>query len=300
MWIEKYRPTQLKEVIGFPTSLEGILTKEEIPHFLFYGPPGTGKTTTSRIIVKKLGGVVMEINASDERGIDVVRNKVKDFASVYSEGKRFIVLEEVDGLTPEAQNSLRNIMERFYSNCKFILTCNYISKVIEPIQSRCCKFEFSRPSKEEVVKRLEEICRSEKVVHENEAIIKIVEDSYPDIRSAINSLERSVINNEVKLSTLILPSKELEEIYYDIKQRKFNDLRKKLTVMSFDYPELYTFLFNKLSKNSIMKKELKTEIMIKLADRLYRDGYIANKEVNFLAGVIDIWRTCDVAGVIEI
>jgi len=299
MWTEKFRPSKFDEVIGFPSSLNELINKtDELPHLLLYGPAGTGKTTTARIIVKQFSGTYLELNASDERGIDTIREKVKDYASIYSEGKRFILLEEADGLTPDAQQSLRNIMERFHKNCKFILTCNYISKIIEPIQSRCCGFEFSKPAPEAVIKRLEFICGEEKVTYEHEAIVKIVADTFPDIRSAINTLERSVVNNEVSMKNLVLPSRELEEIYEEIKAKKFSDIRKRLASISFDYPEIYLYLFNQIAKSK-MKKEARSDILIELADRAYRDSYVPNKEMNFLAGMVKLWRLSDAAAVTE-
>lgn len=187
--VEKYRPKVVEDVIGFDASRINI--GEEIPHLLLYGPPGTGKTTLAKIIINKLNADCVVLNASDERGIETVREKVKSFASTMSTNGhiKIVFLDESDALTPDAQTSLRNLMETYSSNCRFILTANYVNKIIEPLQSRCLKIEFNNLDKGQIIARLKFICESEGVPYEEDALKAIVDANNSDVRKSVNTLE---------------------------------------------------------------------------------------------------------------
>ncbi len=202
IWTEKYRPQKFFEVVGqddIIKRVEGLVKSLNIPHLIFAGPAGTGKSTLALIVVKELFGNhwkenYLELNASDERGIDVIRKKVKDFARTRAIGNvpfKVIFLDEGDALTKEAQQALRRTMENFTSTCRFIISCNYSSKIIDPIQSRCAIFRFKLLEKKDIEKRVYYIAEKERLVIDNKTIEALYEGSEGDFRRVINLLQAS-------------------------------------------------------------------------------------------------------------
>lgn len=200
IWVEKYRPKTFDEVLGLPPEIKESIN-DNMTHMLFFGSPGTGKTTTAKIIISVFKADNLVLNASDERGIDIIREKVKTFAMTQSINGKFkiIHLDEADMLTKEAQNSLRNLMETYSKNCRFILTCNHITKIEPALQSRCSCFEFKMPNNG-VALRLKQIADNEGVKVSDDVIDKIIEVSKNDIRKCVNILQ-SVSSNK-KLITI--------------------------------------------------------------------------------------------------
>jgi len=205
-WTEKYRPMKLKDIVGqdaIVERFEAYVKARSMPHLLFAGPAGSGKTTAALCIAREMFGDVkndfIELNASDERGIDVVRTKIKDFARTRSIAGDFkiIFLDEADALTPEAQNALRRTMENYTQTCRFILSCNYSSKIIEPIQSRCAIFRFKILPRDAIKKRLKEILEKEKVKFTDEGLHAIVYLAEGDMRQAVNLLQSAAALGEV-------------------------------------------------------------------------------------------------------
>ncbi len=200
IWTEKYRPSKFSEVVGQDDTIKKVQSMTNslnIPHLLFAGPAGTGKSTLALIVVKELFGPnwrdnYLELNASDERGINVVREKVKGFARTKSIGNvpfKIIFLDEADALTPEAQQALRRTMENYSSTCRFILSCNYSSKIIDPIQSRCAVFRFKLMEKKDIEKIINRIAEGEKIQVMPESMEMLYEGSEGDCRRCINLLQ---------------------------------------------------------------------------------------------------------------
>ncbi len=208
IWTEKYRPKLLKDIVGHDKvveRLEEFVKKKSLPHCLFAGPAGVGKTTAALCLAREFFGEnwksnFLELNASDERGIDTIRTKVKEFARTKPIDGDFkiIYLDEADALTKDAQQALRRIMESYSDICRFILACNYSSKIIDPIQSRCAIFRFSKIKNEDIKERLKYIAKNEKIKIDDDAIDAIIDVSEGDMRKAINILQASAMKGKIK------------------------------------------------------------------------------------------------------
>lgn len=206
VWTEKYRPDSLAQVIGHPNiteRLKAFVEQESVPHMMFAGPAGTGKTTSAIALAKDLYGEdwqqnFTETNASDDRGIDVVRNKIKDFARTKPINADFkiIFLDEADALTSEAQQALRRTMEKYSESCRFILSCNYSSKIISPIQSRCAIFRFNRLEDDEVEEYVQRVCDGEDLTITDDGVTALLQVSEGDLRKATNVLQAATIQSD--------------------------------------------------------------------------------------------------------
>jgi len=223
LWVEKYRPQVLEQYVGnemIKNKISDYIEQGSIQNLLLHGVAGTGKTTLAKLITNNLNCDLLYINASDERGIDTIRDKIIPFASSMGfGGVKIVILDEADYITPQAQATLRNTMESFSGNTRFILTCNYLERIISPLQSRCQTLEIKPPSKQDVAYRCVDICKEEKVDIDNLALKTIVNAYYPDIRKTINTIQGSVVNHVVKLDEASLKDDLNEQILQSLSNK---------------------------------------------------------------------------------
>tara|TARA_R110001606_G_scaffold98808_3_gene218237 strand:- start:6297 stop:7217 length:921 start_codon:yes stop_codon:yes gene_type:complete len=296
IWVEKYRPNKLDDVILDEASLRVVSQfEDEIPNLLFVGNPGTGKTTLARIIVNDiLKCNYLYINASDESGIDTIRHNITNFAQTKSfDGKvKVVILDEADGLTGQAQAALRNTMESFAKYCRFILTANYKHKIIPALQSRCQSLDL-KPVIDQAVKRCYNILKTEKVNISDEQkkkFVQLVKRFFPDLRKTINEIQKAVIDSELCISNSGTDNELLDKVYQGvvtdtIKLRKY--LIENEDRFQGDYDTLLgTFLDHiYLKQIDDMKKK---EMIAIIADHLYKSAFVVDKEINAFACFISL------------
>ena len=254
LWVEKYRPQTLEGYVGnevIKNKVSDYLNQGSIQNLLLHGVAGTGKTTLAKLITNNLNCDLLYINASDERGIDTIREKIIPFASSLGFGDvKIVILDEADYITPQAQATLRNTMESFSGNTRFILTCNYLERIISPLQSRCQTLEIKPPSKQDVAWRCVDICKEEKVDIDNIALKTIVNAYYPDIRKIINTIQGSVVNHVVKLDESSLKNDLNDQIIQALStQSKLSDIRQILADSgSREFDNLFKALYDNITK----------------------------------------------------
>jgi len=298
-WVEKYKPVKLEDVVTDPNILikfKEIIETKKLPHLLFCGKAGIGKTTCARIIAESISSDVLYINASDERSIEVIRNKVKGFCSTisFSTNIKIIILDEFDGMTSQAMDSLRNVMEEFIDNCAFILTCNYERKIIEPIKSRCQTFNFQSEDQKtlivNIIKRCAFILKSEGVTAPNlkDDLIKLVKKYFPDIRRVINMMQKMTVNNQfVYIDTQDESYGLADKLIQYIKEFDIKSIRKDILTQNVDYEGLYAMLFDKSGQIS---EDKQLHIMMIIGEYEYRHSLAVNPEIQFVTCLINICR----------
>ena len=295
LWVEKYRPKNLENYIGnehLKSKVEHYLESGDVPHLLLYGKAGTGKTTLAKLIINNIECDYLYINASDENNVDTVRTKVKNFASTIGfKDNKVIILDECDYITPNAQAALRNLMETFSKHCRFILTCNYVERIIDPIQSRCQSFQIIPPSKQEVAKHLHKILVKENVIDKPEDIKILVETGYPDIRRIINSAQRNVVGNQLKLDTSSIIQNDYKLKLVKIletqdKKTAFKEIRQLLADNKVtDFADLFRLLYDEVDT---WGKGHVAECILIIARYELSDGQVVDKEINAMAMLIEL------------
>ena len=296
LWVEAYRPVKLVDYVGnahLKSKIEGYLETGDVPHLLLHGRAGTGKTTLAKLIVKSVDCDYMVINASDENNVDTVRNKVKNFASSMGFKKwKIVILDEFDYMSPNAQAILRNLMETFSQHCRFILTCNYVEKVIDPIQSRCQSFQIVPPTKKDVAIQISKILGAEGVEFEPKDLVPIIDAGYPDIRKIINTCQlnsnkgklqvdtQNLLENDYKIKVLdILKSK-------DDKRNKYTNMRQTIIDSRVtDFSELFTLLYEKVDEFAPSNT---ANVIIALSEGQSRHFNAIDKEIPMAATLIEI------------
>jgi replication factor C small subunit len=290
--VEKYRPTKLENYVGnenIKKSIFKYLEQNDIQNLIFYGPAGTGKTTLAKLIVKNLDCDYIYINASDERGIETIRDKVSSFASVASfKPIKVVILDEADFLTIQAQASLRNIIETFSRTTRFIMTCNFVERIIDPLQSRCQVLKIVPPTKKDVAKHLNWICNEESITHEINELVPLVNQYYPDLRKCINTIQLSTQDNILKLDQSVLVSSNyIDKVIDELKGKvNFKNIRQIIADANVDdYEELFRTLYERASEY-LPGKEGTVAILVN--DHQYKANFRIDKEINAMSLISNI------------
>ena len=300
LWVEKYRPNKLDNYIGnqhLKSKVENYLKSGDLPHLLLFGKAGTGKTTLAKLLVNNIECDYLYINASDENNVETVRTKVKNFASTIGfKDMKVIILDECDYITPNAQAALRNLMETFSKHCRFILTCNYVERIIDPIQSRCQSFQIVPPSRKEVAVHLTNILKEENVSFEVDDVATLVNGGYPDIRRVINFAQRQIVDGKlsidqnnlvaVDLNVNVFSSQIVNVLKTQSKKDAFVTIRKMLADNQIsDFADLFRLLYDEVDDYG---KGHIAECILTIAKYQLSDAQVVDKEINAMAMLIEI------------
>ena len=300
LWVEKYRPSKISDCIltdDLKTTFQTFVNESHVPNLLLSGGPGVGKTTIAKAMLKELDATYMMINGSEESGIDVLRNKIKNFASTVSmDGKRkFVILDEADYLNPQStQPALRGFIEEFHKNCGFILTCNFKNRIIEPLHSRCSVIEFRIPSSlkptlaGEFFKRVQTILTEENVQFQPKAVSSVVEKYFPDWRRVLNELQRYSASGTIDSGILVnISETNMRDLVSFLKDKDFKSIRKWVANNldndpSRMYRKVYDTLYDEIDPNTV------PHMVLAVADYSYKSAFVADQEINMLAFMIEI------------
>jgi|TARA_B110000503_G_scaffold44599_1_gene72815 DNA polymerase III delta prime subunit len=286
--VEKFRPVKLENYVGnehIKKTISQYLSQNDIQNLIFYGPAGTGKTTLAKLIVKNLDCDYLYINASDERGIETIRDKVSGFASTASfKSIKVVILDEADFLTIQAQASLRNVIETFSRMTRFIMTCNYVERIIDPLQSRCQVLKIVPPSKVDVAKHIAWILGEENTEFELDDIKIIVNQFYPDLRKCLNTIQLSTQNNKLIIDKSILVSSNyMNQVLKSLSNAKPNwkEIRQIIANANVkDFEELYRYLFDNSSEFAPGNEGM---VAVYINEYSYQANFRIDKEINCLA-----------------
>lgn len=299
LWAERYRPSVVQDYIcddHLKEILNDFIKRKDIPHLLFHGGAGTGKTTLAKILTKNIPSDVIYINASDTNGIEMVRTKIKGFAgSSGFQSLKIVILDEADFFTTEAQAALRNLMETYSHSTRFILTCNYVEKIIMPLISRCQVFEIEPPTKKDVAVYVRNILDKESIKYELAELKTVLDNFYPDIRKVINYLQQSSTSGTLKLVKTQNASVDLKSSLVSILKnsktnpKAFNEIRQLVAdagTKMFD--ELYSELYDKASEYAPGKE---IAVIIEVAEYVYQSSMVVDKEITFMACIAKLVKT---------
>ena len=305
LWVEKYRPKTLSDCIlpiDLNTVLNGMVKEGSIPNMMLYGKAGTGKTTVARAIAHDIDADSIIINCSEENGIDTLRTKIRSYCSTVSlnGGLKVVILDEFDYANAQSiQPALRGAIEEFAKNCRFIMTCNYKSRIIDPLHSRCTGLDFTIPSSEKaqiatnILKRIEHILTTENIPYEKPVLVNLIKKHFPDIRRIINELQRYASSGKIDVGILAQGSTEsYKELIGYMKQKDFAACRKWV-VQNIDlntaefFKRLYSELYAALKNNSI------PQAILIIANYQYKSAFAADQEINTMALIVEIMMECE-------
>jgi DNA polymerase III delta prime subunit len=281
LWVEKYRPDILEGYLGneeFINGLQEWINKNDFPNLLLHGPAGTGKTTAAKLVVKNINCDFLYLNCSDENGIDTIRDKVKQFASGATfKPLKVVILDEADFLTINAQAALRNVIESFSLTTRFIFTCNFVERIIDPLQSRLTSFHLVTPEPKQIAKHLRGILEQEQIEFDVNDLVNVVKKTYPDIRRSLNILQSSVVKGKLVLKN-VTDGNYIEQIISEAKSKKktaFNNIRQIIADNNInDFTGVYKELHNAYST---------PEATIIIEEYLFHSTTIPDKEICFMS-----------------
>ena len=298
LWTEKYRPKNIEDCI-LPERLkkpfQEYVTQKNIPNLLLTGGAGVGKTTVAKAMCNEIGCDFMIINGSDENGIDMVRNKITNYASSmsFSGGRKVIIIDEADYLSANAQAAFRNAIEEFAGNCSFIFTCNFKNKIIEPLHSRCAVIEFTLKASEkssmatQFFKRIQTILSSEEIAYETPVVAELIKKHFPDFRRVINELQRFSKFGKIDTGVLAqIVDVSLADIIKFIKDKDFGAIRKWVASNDVDPASLYRKLYDNLYE--VLKPQSIPQAVIIIADYQYKQAFVADQEINLVACLTEL------------
>mgnify|MGYP003110785637 FL=1 len=295
LWVEKYRPQNLDSYIGnehLTNKVKVYLDNGDIPHLLLFGKAGTGKTTLAKMLMNSIDCDNLYINASDVRRVDDLIPKVRTFASTIGfQSMKIIILDEVDFISPTSQAALRNMMETFSKHCRFILTCNFVERIIDPIQSRCQSFQIVPPERSQVATHLSTILKEENVKFDLDDIVTLVNASYPDIRRVINAAQRQVVDGKLTIDKQSIIENDyklklIEILKKDNKRNAFKNIRKLLADAKVtDFAEGFRLLYDTIDDWAVGHT---AEAILTLAEGQRDDTVVPDKEINFMATMVKL------------
>jgi len=303
LFTEKYRPKTIADCIlpdRLKTPFQEYVNQNNIPNLLLTGGAGVGKTTVAKAMCEEIGCDYMVINGSDENGVDVVRYKITNYASSMSlsGGRKVIIIDEADYLSPNAQAAFRNAIEEFASNCSFIFTCNYKNKLIDPLHSRCAVVDFTLKNNEKTqmagqfFKRIQSILQSEKIEYDDKVIVELIKKHFPDFRRVINELQRYSQFGKIDggiLSHIVEVS--LGDIIKYIKDKDFGAIRKWVASNDIDATTFFRKIYDNLY--DVLKPQSIPQAVIILADYQYKQAFVADSEINTVACLTEIMVACE-------
>jgi len=300
LWTEKYRPKTIGECVlpdALKQTLSEFISKGDIPNLILSGGPGVGKTTAAKAMLDELGLTYMFINGSEESGIDVLRTKIKNFASTVSlhGGRKYLILDEADYLNPQStQPALRGFIEEFHKNCGFILTCNYKNRLIPPLHSRCSVVDFTiqksekKELAEQFFQRVMNVLVVEDVKFEPKAVAEVINKFFPDWRRVLNELQRYSVSGRIDAGILVdISEVNIKELMQSMKQKEFTNVRKWI-VNNIDndptrlFRRLYDNLYDYMDGSSI------PHVVVILGEYQYKAAFVADQEINMLACLTEI------------
>ena len=300
LWVEKYRPSTINDCIlpeNLKKTFKEFVEDKHIPNLILSGGPGVGKTTVAKAMLDEIGATSMMINGSEESGIDVLRTKIKNFASTVSleGGRKYIILDEADYLNPQStQPALRGFMEEFHKNCGFILTCNYKNRIIKPLHSRCSTIDFSIPNSEkptlakQFMERIISILDENKVEYEKRVIAEVINNHFPDWRRVLNELQRYSVSGKIDAGILVnISETNVKNLMGEMKKKEFTNVRKWV-VDNLDndptrlFRQLYDNLYNYVDASSI------PHVVVILGEYQYKSAFVADQEINLMACLTEI------------